>query len=252
MQFGLFTCGYQRLSLETAFRDAANFGYDYIELWGGRPHAFAPDLLSGEAAEFRRLIQRYHMPVRVYTPEHNAYPYNYMLGSQTQWESCMAYLADALRAALRESGWAIEPGDPLRLTLRGDGHAIARTLRNGGIEPEYADRAFCVLMAAPENRPEDFDRIAQALGKNILPEREALLLPRTAPEAVCPPREALFSPHETIPAMEALGRVCGAPTVSCPPAIPIAVSGECIGPREIDLFRYYGVETVDVLIPILD
>ena len=99
MQFGLFTCGYQRLSLETAFRDAANFGYDYIELWGGRPHAFAPDLLSGEAAEIRRLIQRYHMPVRVYTPEHNAYPYNYMLGSQTQWESCMAYLADALRAA---------------------------------------------------------------------------------------------------------------------------------------------------------
>ena len=85
MQFGLFTCGYQHLPLETAFRDAADFGYDYIELWGGRPHAFAPDLLSGEAEEIRRLTQRYHMPVRVYTPEHNAYPYNYMLGSPLQW-----------------------------------------------------------------------------------------------------------------------------------------------------------------------
>jgi len=99
MQFGLFTCGYQRLPLETAFRDAADLGYDYIELWGGRPHAFAPDLLSGDAAEIRRLAQRYHMPVRVYTPEHNAYPFNYMLGSAAQWESCMAYLTDAMRAA---------------------------------------------------------------------------------------------------------------------------------------------------------
>lgn len=99
MKFGLFTCGYQHLPLETAFRDAADFGYDYIELWGGRPHAYAPDLLSGEAEEVRRLIQRYHMPVRVYTPEHNAYPFNYMIGSPLQWENCMAYLTDALRAA---------------------------------------------------------------------------------------------------------------------------------------------------------
>ena len=99
MQFGMFTCGYQYLPLETAFRDAAEFGYDYIELWGGRPHAFAPDLLEGDAAEIRRLIERYHMPVRVYTPEHNAYPYNYMMGSERQWKSCMDYLHDAFRAA---------------------------------------------------------------------------------------------------------------------------------------------------------
>lgn len=99
MEFGLFTCGYQHLPLEQAFHDAATFGYDYIELWGGRPHAFAPDLLSGGAGEIRRLSQRYHMPIRVYTPEHNAYPYNYMLGSQHQWEDCMTYLSSAFRAA---------------------------------------------------------------------------------------------------------------------------------------------------------
>lgn len=99
MEFGLFTCGYQHLPLETAFRDAADFGYDYIELWGGRPHAFAPDILSGDAEEIRRLSQRYHMPVKVYTPEHNAYPYNYMLGSAHQWEDCMHYLSSAFRAA---------------------------------------------------------------------------------------------------------------------------------------------------------
>ena len=60
-------------------------------------------------------------------------------------------------------------------------------------------------------------------------------------------RQALFAPHETVPAEAALGRICGAPTVACPPAIPIAVSGERIGPEALALFRYYGVETVDVL-----
>ena len=49
MDFGLFTCGYQRNSLEQAFADAASFGYDYIELWGGRPHAYAPDVVGGDA-----------------------------------------------------------------------------------------------------------------------------------------------------------------------------------------------------------
>lgn len=35
----------------TGLFDAAAFGYDFIELWGGRPHAYAPDLLSGGLAE---------------------------------------------------------------------------------------------------------------------------------------------------------------------------------------------------------
>ena len=98
MKFGLFTCGYQRAALEDAFADAVRFGYDYIELWGGRPHGFAPDLLSGDGAEVRALIRRFGVPVKVYTPEHNAYPYNYMLGSPRQWEDSMEYLEAAIRA----------------------------------------------------------------------------------------------------------------------------------------------------------
>jgi protein FrlC len=98
MHFGLFTCGYQHTALETAFVDAAAFKYDYIELWGGRPHAYAPDLMRGGAIEIVRLAERYAMPVRVYTPEHNAYPFNYMLGSDTQWKDSIDYLTLAVEA----------------------------------------------------------------------------------------------------------------------------------------------------------
>ena len=92
MELGMFTSGWQRWPLERAFDAAGRIGYDYIELWGGRPHAFAPDLKRGGLRQVLALAERYGMPVRVYTPEHNAYPYNYMLGDRAQWEEAMAYL----------------------------------------------------------------------------------------------------------------------------------------------------------------
>lgn len=82
MELGLFTCGYQYTNIESAFIDAAAFGYDFIELWGGRPHAWAPDMDAGRVAQLRELSARYAVPIRVYTPEHNGYPYNYMLGGE--------------------------------------------------------------------------------------------------------------------------------------------------------------------------
>lgn len=99
MKFGMFTYGYQYETLEKAFKDAAEFGYDYIELWGGRPHAYAPDLLAGEKDEVLALIDKYQMPVKVYTPEHNAYPYNYMMGSTHQWNAAIEYFTMAFKAA---------------------------------------------------------------------------------------------------------------------------------------------------------
>ncbi|MBQ3321484.1 MAG: TIM barrel protein [Firmicutes bacterium] len=99
MEFGLFTCGYQRRSLEDSFADAAAFGYDYIELWGGRPHGYAPDLMKGAADDIRRLSEKYRIPVRIFTPEHNAYPFNYMMGNQAQWEDSIQYLKTAIRAS---------------------------------------------------------------------------------------------------------------------------------------------------------
>ena len=96
MRLGLFTCGYQRYPLEKAFADAKRFGYDYIELWGGYPHAFVGDLKLKTTAHIRELIDKYGIPVECFTPEHNGYPYNYMMGDEIQWERSMMYLEDAI------------------------------------------------------------------------------------------------------------------------------------------------------------
>ena len=92
MKWGLFTSGYQRNPLEHAFQDAKRFGYDYVELWGGRPHAFPIDLKDGDLSEIQRLIDTYEIVVHGYTPEHNAYPYNFMIGSEAMRRDAVEYL----------------------------------------------------------------------------------------------------------------------------------------------------------------
>ncbi len=92
MLLGTFTYGYSRSPLEHAFIDAKKFGYDYVELWGGRPHAYAPDLKAGKIEEIKALIDRYEMPVRGYTPEILTYPYNFMAGTEAMRVESVNYL----------------------------------------------------------------------------------------------------------------------------------------------------------------
>lgn len=157
----------------------------------------------------------------------------------------------ALKTELVNWGWQVEESDPLRVTLKAPqgttGQELAERLRLGGVECEYADRDFLVLMATPENTPEELEQALTALGRNQAPPANTPSLHLAKGKRVCSIRQALFSPHQLISSREALGRICAAPTVGCPPAVPIAVAGEEIGPEALELFQYYNVSTVDVL-----
>lgn len=165
----------------------------------------------------------------------------------------MAARMDALKRRLTENGWRILPSDPLKLTIDAccagtTGISLGQRLREHRLECEFADSETLVLMLTPENTPEDLIRLEAALGKNETAARDWPILPAAKGKRAMSVREAMFAPHETIPVSEALGRICGAPTVACPPAIPIAVSGEVISAEAIALFEHYGVNEVDVVI----
>jgi len=169
----------------------------------------------------------------------------------TELARCVEEL-DALRRTLLENGWQVGDTDPLRVTINAPmgmtGTLLAERLRDKGVECEYADPEFLVFMATPSNTAADFARIVEALGINTAPAAVREPLPVAVGEQAVSIRQAVFSPHERIPASAGLGRVCASPTVSCPPAIPIAVSGEVISPEAMTLFQHYGVETLDVLL----
>ncbi len=100
MKIGLFTMPYMRLPLERAFSDAKRLGYDGVEVWGGRPHAYASDLKAGGVADIKTLSERYGLPIIGYTPEMNAYPYNMMAGTEAMRRDCVDYVKLSLDAAV--------------------------------------------------------------------------------------------------------------------------------------------------------
>lgn len=176
----------------------------------------------------------------------------YLAGDYPQRLAETAQRLAETRRRLNADGWQVEATDPLRLTWRTPagltGTALAERLRQGGLECEYADGDFLVMMLTPENSAADLEKIPAVLGENRAPAAVPATLPVARGERAVSIRQALFAPHETVPVSEAVGRICGAPTVSCPPAIPIVVSGERIGLEGLALFEHYGVREVDVLL----
>lgn len=182
-------------------------------------------------------------------------------------DRCNAYLAEgypekltaviaklhAVKTALREQGWAFMEGDPLKLTIltakRGySGQEAAEILRQNGVECEFADLEAVVLMATPENTEADFAKVVTALrGLPKKAERQAAQMPLALPKRKMSIRQAIFSQWEEVDCKDAVGRICASPCVSCPPAIPIAASGEEITAEMLELFAAYGIEKIEVV-----
>lgn len=159
---------------------------------------------------------------------------------------------DELKAKLAAQGVPVRPGEPLKLVVDGwaagiSGYELADLLRHSGVEPEYADPDEVVLMYSADTVQADFQRVEDAFsGFRPGPGRTPAALPASG-EWVLSPREAMLSPWEEVPVREAAGRICAGAAVSCPPAIPIAVSGERITAEAAALMAELDFETVSVV-----
>ena len=105
-------------------------------------------------------------------------------------------------------------------------------------------------MISPQNTDEDFQKLETAFRNLELTLKEDYnedTISFVFGERVMTIREAIFSECEEISVENALGRVCASPTVSCPPAIPIAVSGEKITDEHIELFKKYKIDKILVV-----
>lgn len=152
---------------------------------------------------------------------------------------------------LVDNGWTLLPGEPLKIVLRAtaaeSGTALAARLRGAGIECEYADADFLVLMPSAGTTEQELTALISALGVNTAPLTAPAPMPQPGAERVMSVREAVFAPQETVCAEDSIGRVCAAPTVGCPPAVPIAITGERVDATSVALFRRYGIERVAVV-----
>ncbi|MBE6572307.1 MAG: hypothetical protein E7656_08685 [Ruminococcaceae bacterium] len=183
-------------------------------------------------------------------------------------DACNRYIAQDFSAELEECTKTVEKtkkllesqgvavvGDEktkLVIDLAASGFAageLEKRLCDNNIEVEFSDGDHVVLMASPLNNKGDFERLESAfdgLFAKKAVDREKIFPTRC--EKVLSIRQAVFAPREIVPTDKAPGRICGCPTVSCPPAIPIVTSGERIDENAVKLFKKYGIFKIDVVI----
>ncbi len=182
-------------------------------------------------------------------------------------DMCNDYISSGYTAALKEccervgefnsflteKGIALYGDEPLKVCINAKicgvtGEYLAELLQKANIEPEFYDNEFLVLMFTPENSQTDFERLYTAL-KGFVPQKSLFNTPSGTdlPEVCMSIRSALLSVSETLPIEEAVGRICASPTVSCPPAVPVIMSGERITDRTVEMFKRYGINKVDVV-----
>lgn len=159
-----------------------------------------------------------------------------------------------LKACLKSKGFVLLGDEPLKITISAKeygylGGELEGILLESGIVCEFYDPDYLVLMLTPENSDDDLERICSALG--AVPKRERIC---AAPPVLgkpferITPHKAIFMPSEEIDAHKALGRVLASATVSCPPAIPVLTCGEVVDEKAIELFKYYSIEKISVII----
>ena len=167
--------------------------------------------------------------------------------------SACAGRIEELKKNLADCGWELAGTEPMKITLSTKaygytGHEVASYLAEKGVVCEFADPDYVVLMPGASTEQEAFERLQMLLAglkrKPAITEKPPA---RTPGRAELTLREAILSPYETVPAAESLWRILATPSVSCPPAVPVCACGERIDEAALALFRYYGIESCDVV-----
>ena len=178
---------------------------------------------------------------------------NRVLSSHPDYFKKTVAKVDELKDLLVGAGHTLVGDEKMKITISTkpygyEGKDFADLLEEKGIVVEFADRDFVTMMFSPCNKSGDFKKTAKAV-LSIERKQPILDTPPASPilERGMTMHSALFAPSEEVAVDKAIGRTLATPTVSCPPAIPIAVCGEVIDEKAVEVFKYYHINTILVV-----
>ncbi len=162
-------------------------------------------------------------------------------------------LVEAMKKTLTACGYTLVGNEPLKLTVAAKsygytGGELAELLAEQNMMAEFFDSDYLVLMLTPALKKGDIDKITEALTaiayRGCMEEAAPAF---SLPQVGMTVREAMLAPFETLPVEQCMGRILARASVSCPPAVPILVSGEVIDAKAVSSFEYYGIKTCKVV-----
>lgn len=120
MKFAFLSYQFSRYPLEYCFQMAKEYGFQGVEVWGARPHAYAYDMDNQRIRQILDWKKEYGVEVSMFTPEILAYPYNLVSADAKEREETVAYLERSLEVA-RGIGT-----DKMQITIKHPGYGRSR------------------------------------------------------------------------------------------------------------------------------
>lgn len=160
---------YFNYSLQECIRRLQSFGYNGIEIWGGRPHAYRHDL-DEQLKEIRELLDRFEMSVPNFIPAQFRYPSILCSLNETVRRDSVVYIRDAIDNAVQlgASSVSLCPG----MTLHGEDLDRGWAQLQRSIEEllEYSEGKNIMLLIEPAHRFESTLILTVADGLRMIEE----------------------------------------------------------------------------------
>lgn len=99
MKLSLSTFVYFRYTLPEAIRRTAKLGYEGVELWGGRPHAYCDDMDEKHVKEVKAALDETGIVISNFIPAQFRYPTNLAAPDETIRSGSIDYLKKSIDAA---------------------------------------------------------------------------------------------------------------------------------------------------------
>lgn len=112
MNIGIVSGVYLNYPLEEAVRRVADAGYDSIDIWSGRPHAYRHDFTRDQLEKVRRQIADRELKVSSFLPAFYRYPYSLSNPSEIVRADSVQYMKECMDNA-------VTLGAPIMLVVPG-------------------------------------------------------------------------------------------------------------------------------------
>ena len=128
MKFSFLTYQFCRFGLEHSFKMAQEYGFEGVEVWGGRPHAYAHDMGREEIQAILGWKKQYGVEISMFTPEILAYPYSLTSSMEKERRETIEYLLKSVETAARLGT------DKMQITAKHPGYGVKRETVWGYLE----------------------------------------------------------------------------------------------------------------------
>lgn len=99
MKLSFLTLLFRRFPLEYAFKIGQYLGFEGIEIWGGRPHAYCYDMDKDAMKELLGWKKKYGLEISMYVPEILSYPYSMCSRLASERRDAVEYLVKSTETA---------------------------------------------------------------------------------------------------------------------------------------------------------